>query len=282
MIDANGNTGIGTGSPSEKLQVTDGSIYVQGENQGLIVDAQTNKRIGFIKYSGKEAGIWRVANQGFEIGRVNVNSLPGSPSNFTTDLFINGNGNIGVGNTNPSEKLDVNGKGKFTDLQATALSGNTGKLIQLDANGNLQASAISSGSIGLWNNTGSTIFYNSGKVFIGMSSCIGCTDPSYNLYVQGGIAARDVKVTALNFPDYVFHKDYKRMSIYELDNYIQLNQHLPDMPSAKEVEKNNGYEVGEMITKLVKQNEEQALYLIEQQKQIDDLKAQVKNLERRK
>ena len=50
----------------------------------------------------------------------------------------------------------------------------------------------------------------------------------------------------------------------------------------KEVEKNNGYELGTVVTLLVKQNEEQALYLIEQQKQIDELKAQIKNLERRK
>lgn len=283
LIDANGNTGIGTGNPSEKLQVTDGSVYVQGENQGLIIDAQANKRIGLIKYSGKEAGIWRVANQSFEIGRVNVSSLPGSPSNFSTDLFINGNGNIGVGNTNPSEKLEVSGKGKFTDLQATSLSGNTGKLIQLDANGNLQASFVSSASVGQWGANGTNIYRSSGKVFIGMSSCTNCTTVGYSLYVNDGIMTRDVKVTATTpFPDYVFEKKYKLMSLYELENYIKINKHLPDMPSAKEVEKSNGYEVGDMITKIVKQNEEQALYIIEQQKQIDELKASVKNLERRK
>ena len=124
-------------------------------------------------------------------------------------------------------------------------------------------------------------FDNNGKVGIGVEPPN--TGSIYKLYVEGGIAARDVKVTATTpFPDYVFVRDYKLMSLYELEQFIKTNNRLPEMPSAKEVEKNNGFEVGDIIIKLVKQNEEQALYLIEQQKQIDELKAHVKNLERRK
>ncbi len=89
---------------------------------------------------------------------------------------------------------------------------------------------------------------------------------------------RDVLVTAqIPFPDYVFDKSYKRMSLYELENYIHKNHRLPDMPSAEEVESKNGFEVGEIITKLLKQNEEQALYLIEMQKQLDVLKNQIRD-----
>ncbi len=202
IIDANGNIGIGTLTQSEKLQVTDGSIFLQGENQGLIVDAQSSKRIGFMKYSGREAGIWRVANQDFEIGRVNVSALPGTPSSFTTDFYIDGSGRVGINTVPPT------------------------------------------------------------------------TSTFYKLFVDGGIAARDVKVTANTFPDYVFAKDYKLMSIYELEQYIKINQHMPEMPSAKEIASNNGYQIGEMIKKLVKQNEEQALYIIDLQKQVDELKTQ--------
>ena len=199
-INNNGNIGIGTISQTEKLQVTDGSVYIQGENQGLIVDAQSSKRIGFLKYAGREAGIWRVANQDFEIGRVNVSSLPGSPTSFTTDFYIDGSGRVGINTVPPT------------------------------------------------------------------------TSSFYKLFVDGGIAARDVKVTALTFPDYVFAKDYKLMSIYELEQYIKINQHLPQMPSEKEIKNNGGYQVGEVIEKLVKQNEEQTLYIIDLQKQIDELK----------
>jgi len=99
---------------------------------------------------------------------------------------------------------------------------------------------------------------------------------AYLLYVSGGIATRDVKVTANpNWPDYVFEKDYSLMSIYELEQYIKHNKHLPEIPSAKEIEKNEGYEIGDMVAKLVKKNEELTLYIIEQQKQIDELKVVV-------
>ena len=63
------------------------------------------------------------------------------------------------------------------------------------------------------------------------------------------------------------------MSIYELEQYIKINQHMSEMPTAKEIESNNGYQVGVVIEKLVKQNEEQALYIISLLKQIDEMKA---------
>ena len=276
FIDATGKVGINTISPSKSFEIA------HDENNGGMALNRLNASTFKNQISFQQNGIekWVVGVDKDQNNNDNFYIWHGSSG--TTRVFINGIGNVGIGNTSPSEKLEVSGKGKFNDLQATSLSGNAGKLIQLDANGNFQASAVSASTANLWNNNGSIVYYNSGKVFIGLSSCIGCTDPFYNLYVQGGIAARDVKVTATNFPDYVFAKDYKLRSLYELEQYINANNRLPEMPSAKEVEKNNGYKVGNIVTILVKQNEEQALYLIEQQKQIDELKIQVKNLERRK
>ena len=107
---------------------------------------------------------------------------------------------------------------------------------------------------------------------------IGCVAPSsdlYKLFVEGGIEARDIKVTINTFPDYCFETDYKLMSIKELDNFISSNKHLPELPSAQEVKNNNGFEVGGMQIKLIKKIEEQTLYIIDLQKQIDELRKQL-------
>ncbi len=67
------------------------------------------------------------------------------------------------------------------------------------------------------------------------------------------------------------------MPINDLSEYIKINRHLPGLLSAEEIEKNEGFEVGEMQRKLLEKVEEQTLYIIALQKQIDDLKVIVEN-----
>jgi len=97
----------------------------------------------------------------------------------------------------------------------------------------------------------------------------------WKLLVEGGIKAREIKVTTTSFPDYVFGKDYPLMKISELDQFVKTNYRLPGLPSAAEIEDNGGVEVGAMQTKLLEKVEEQALYIISLQQQIDKLKAMI-------
>jgi len=108
-IDANGNVGLGIAAPIDKLHVEAGSILIRGEGTGLIVDEGPNKRVGFLKYAGREAGIWRLNAQDFEIGRLNpeVTSLPGAPTAFTTDLSVGANGSVGIGTPTPDRNLTI-------------------------------------------------------------------------------------------------------------------------------------------------------------------------------
>ena len=95
----------------------------------------------------------------------------------------------------------------------------------------------------------------------------------YNLFVEGGIATRDVRVTSSSpWPDFVFKKNYDLLSLTQLEKYIEENNHLPELPSASEIEENKGFEIGGLQTKLVQKVEEQTLYIISLQKQIDELK----------
>jgi hypothetical protein len=92
---------------------------------------------------------------------------------------------------------------------------------------------------------------------------IGTTSPDSKLTVNGTIHSKEVKVDlSVPAPDYVFEKEYKLPSLEEIKNYIDENKHLPDVPSAKEMEA-NGVELGEMNMLLLKKVEEMTLYLIE-------------------
>ncbi|MGQ7855244.1 hypothetical protein ACUN24_13500 [Pedobacter sp. WC2501] len=107
---------------------------------------------------------------------------------------------------------------------------------------------------------------------------IGTASPKEKLSVNGKIRAIEVKVEATNWPDYVFEKGYKVGKLESLEDYIKVNKHLPETPSAKEVAA-NGIELGEMNKLLLKKIEELTLYVIElkkesldQQKQLNQLK----------
>jgi hypothetical protein len=108
---------------------------------------------------------------------------------------------------------------------------------------------------------------------------IGTSSPDAKLAVKGTIHAEEVKVD-LNVPgpDYVFEKDYNLMSLEEIKAYIDKHKHLPEVPSAKEME-TNGVNLSEMNMILLKKVEELTLHVIElkkrdelQQKEIEELK----------
>ena len=89
----------------------------------------------------------------------------------------------------------------------------------------------------------------------------------------GQVKAKSIKVTLSGWSDFVFDEDYQLPSLSELEDYVKANRHLPDIPSAKEVEE-NGVDLGEMNAKLLQKVEELTLYVIDLQKQIDELKKQ--------
>ncbi|MEQ8627854.1 hypothetical protein [Ekhidna sp.] len=93
---------------------------------------------------------------------------------------------------------------------------------------------------------------------------IGTTSPSEKLEVAGTIYSQEVRVevAAGTGPDYVFEPTYDLKSLEEIEQYIQSNKHLPEIPSAKEMEA-NGVQLGEMNMLLLKKIEELTLYQIE-------------------
>jgi len=102
---------------------------------------------------------------------------------------------------------------------------------------------------------------------------IGTTTPDAKLTVKGNIHTQEVKVDLQGAvaPDYVFKEDYNLRSLEQVDAYIKENGHLPNIPSAAEMEK-EGVLLKEMNLKLLEKIEELTLYVIELKKEVEELK----------
>lgn len=99
---------------------------------------------------------------------------------------------------------------------------------------------------------------------------VGTTSPDQKLTVNGIIHSSEVKVdTSIPVPDYVFESSYKLTDLPSVDEYLKKYHHLPEIPTAAEIEK-DGLKLGEMNTLLLKKVEELTLYLIEKDKQYKD------------
>jgi cytoskeletal protein CcmA (bactofilin family) len=89
---------------------------------------------------------------------------------------------------------------------------------------------------------------------------------------EGFMRVKHLKVTLTGWADYVFSPGYSLMSLKDVENYIGEHSHLPGVPSAAEIEK-DGADLGEMNRILMEKVEELTLYIIDLQKQIDELKS---------
>ena len=98
---------------------------------------------------------------------------------------------------------------------------------------------------------------------------IGTINPGFKLDVIGTVRAREVKVD-MSGADFVFEEDYGLMPLNELEVFISRNKHLPEIQSASEMVA-EGVELGALNSKLLQKIEELTLYLISQEKVIQNL-----------
>ncbi|MNK17323.1 hypothetical protein D3C87_355100 [compost metagenome] len=108
---------------------------------------------------------------------------------------------------------------------------------------------------------------------------IGTSNPQAKLSVDGNILAKEIKIkTDVSVPDYVFEPDYDLKSLAEIESYIKANKHLPEVPSAKEIQA-DGMDVAAMNLLLLKKVEEMTLHLIEKDKIINRIMERLEKLE---
>lgn len=98
--------------------------------------------------------------------------------------------------------------------------------------------------------------------------------PGFKLGVDGKIICEELQVKlATDWPDYVFHKKYSLRPLAEVEKYIAQHNHLPGIPAAKELQA-NGLAVGEMQRLQMEKIEELTIYLIEMNKQLQQLQSE--------
>lgn len=144
--------------------------------------------------------------------------------------------------------------------------------------GNYYLFLHNSGRVGINTNNPTAQFTVNGNMLVGDPSTVSLPS-GYKLYVQTGILTERLKVAVKgtsNWSDYVFDQNYKLLDLKSLDEFIQKNKHLPNIPSAEEMV-DNGLDVAEMDALLLSKIEELTLYVIELKKELEALKTSTKD-----
>jgi hypothetical protein len=216
-------------------------------------------------------------------------TLPTFTDTDAQSLTLNGN-NLTISNGNTvalpttsvtaGTNITVTGNGTTTPFQIssvdTSLYANNGSINTATTVNNNRIVDMNNRNI--WFNTSTSTAH--GKIYIGNTASYPTTTGNYKLFVEGGILTEKVKValrSTTNWADYVFANDYKLMPLSEVEEFITVNKHLPGVASASELVK-NGIDVVEMQSKQMEKIEELMLYVLQQNKKIEELQKQVQAL----
>ena len=316
-ITSGGSVGIGTASPQQKFHIKSGALMSSSasfDNINLRADGTNVPALKFTRWVGSgsvqhNAFVGQFYNPSagneYSFGIGTAVSSSGDQDINNKVLTVTLNGNVGIGTTAPGAKLDVGAfipNGALGSVLGRLQEGNsTGVGTFLGVRGydtqptNVKSFAKEHSFYGTINS--SVNFFRGGGMTGGFLTFntdanteqvritntgnvgIGITNPTQKLQVKGTVYSTEVKVdlAAGTGPDYVFEPTYDLKSLSEIETYIKENKHLPEVPSAKEMEK-NGVQLGEMNMLLLKKVEELTLYSIEQNKKLNEQQELIQGL----
>ena len=109
---------------------------------------------------------------------------------------------------------------------------------------------------------------------------IGTTETQgYRLAVAGNMIAEGVRVELQgNWPDFVFEEGFDLMDLWKVKAFITAHGHLPNIPSARQIQE-EGIDLGQMNAKLLQKIEELTLYILSQDEEINALKEKNSEIE---
>ncbi len=192
-------------------------------------------------------------------------------------LHISKDGRVGIGVSNPTSfMLDINGSTRVRGTELVLGSHDGRYQGATNANRALVHTGGSSEDFLVINYNND---FESGTIIeSGVGIATRNIPAGFKLAVKEGIYTEQIKVaTYANWPDYVFSEGYSLKTLDEVENFVKGHGHLPDVPSARDVEE-NGLELTQMNAILLRKIEELTLYLIEQDKDVGQLKNEFKNM----
>ncbi len=260
-------------------------LHIENGNLRITNDLQSGgdgkASIVFSETSNNSNAHARITYHGDDIGG-DLNYLGfglGDSVSKDQNLFvIQRSGDIGIGTTSPSAKLHV----------SSMTSGDAVVKIEADIDNNNESDnpiiqfRQDGGTLGINMGFDETLF---GSNIFGISrlysenqfnDCFFIDTKNGNvsigkkptsvakLDIAGTIRATEIKVEAQT-ADFVFSDTYTLKDLGEVENFIKTHKHLPDIPSAEEMEA-SGVNLAEMNKLLLQKIEELTLYVIDLEK----------------
>lgn len=230
------------------------------ENLETLSDLNDSTEVVIILPSGqlKKGGIGILADMIYELA-----TCSNSGADIASPMWGNGLNKlyscmpvkVGIGNDDPQHRLHVSGVSYAPNFLAGHVSGNTNAMINGYSSVNEELV-----NLGTYNSTTNT------------------STARFKIMNDGTVYAKEVWVRPITqFPDYVFEDDYHLLNLMDLKVFIESNNRLPKMPSAKEVN-SFGMSLSAVQILLVEKIEELTLYTIGHHEEIEKLKIENQNL----
>jgi hypothetical protein len=269
-----GKVGIGTENPTAKLDVVGSAKFSNGivkfqnlvdtsliGNEILIIDSLGNLKRGGDILKAMYAAIELPCKTDDPYNNPELAVWKNGPGKLYVQSNCYSNPKVGIGTANPDAKLTI----KLSDLitkpiRVLAANSSQPDIMSVNAQGQLFATTFRMKQLSASEKPIIITNHLNTKIL--------------QLETDGLLRAREVKVDLEAWPDYVFTKNYRLLSLPEVEIFINQNGHLPNVPSAKTIE-TEGLSLGEANKILMEKVEEMTLYMIEIQKQMEAMKAEL-------